>query len=90
MSVPPGRLDVNDQALSIRQDGDFKVTPSVCLSRVAILPSQQSWLLPLLGGGQVAVPAALLLQELIQDVPRELRVGDASPVGAVEGTEGAP
>lgn len=89
--VPPRRLDVDDQVLSVRQDGDFKVAPVICVAGAAVLPFHGLRLLLLPEGQLLAVPAALLLlQELVQDVPLERHVGDAPPVGAVEGTEGVP
>lgn len=37
--VPPRRDDVDDQVLSIGQDGDFEVTPVVCLRGAVVLPA---------------------------------------------------
>lgn len=89
--VPPSRLDVDDQVLSIRQDGDFKVALIVYVDGAAVLPFHGLWLLLLPDGQLLAVPAALLLlQELVQDVPLERHVGDAPPMGAVKGSEGVP
>lgn len=89
--VAPRRLDVDDQALPIRQDGDFKVAPVVGVDGAAVLPFHGLRLLLLPEGRPLAVPAALLLlQELVQDVPLERHVGDAPPMGAVKGTEGVP
>lgn len=89
--VPPGGLDVHDQVLSVGQDGDFKVAPIVRVGGAVVLPWDRLRLLFLQEWRLVAAPAALLLlQEVVQDVALELRGGDASPVGAVEGAEGVP